>query len=388
MELERTANHHTSLTRDLPLGPVDDSTLFARHDPMRLPDAHLRRADATVGAVSQERNLFDRSKNNDGHSEWYQRSKSRRAVVPQHNTKAPERVRQEEEILFNEDTSRRTGLSLTKSKPYPMPSVPAVSPTVEVAEDSSLDEASSWDELSGSEDEVSERVHPRRYARPALRAPGQILPAVSPTVEDYTSDETWEDNKRRGNPGTASRKTSLVLVCETVSRDGTSSENAKISSLVKMAMEPHVRRGGGRGYDLSLRPQPRDQIHLRDEYEDVPRQAQAPPLNHTKSAPDQIHLPGEPMQRRAYSTQEPKEEEFLRPPPIRRGTRVNTSQLHANAKRERERESNRKPQKASELRKTENLESLPSQLHANAKRERRNIRRPNPGPLYGLIPSP
>ena len=151
-----------------------------------------------------------------------------------------------------------------------------------------------------------------------------------------------------------------------------------------------VRRGSGKPRPVSREPEeelPRRESPMREpprrererarrssnEYEDVPRQAQAPPLNHTKSAPDQIHLPGEPIQyqrppvadpRRAYSMQEPKEEEFVRPPPMRRAetmpTQVNTSQLHAAAKRERERESTRKPQKASGLRKTENVESLPT----------------------------
>jgi curved DNA-binding protein CbpA len=152
-----------------------------------------------------------------------------------------------------------------------------------------------------------------------------------------------------------------------------------------------VRRGSGKPRPASREPEeelPRRESPIREsprherertrrssnEYDDMPRQAQPPPLNHTKSAPDQIHLPGEPPMpyprspvadpRRAYSMQEPKDEGHFRPAPMRRAEtmppQVNASQLHASAKRERERESTRKPQKASGLRKTENLDSLPT----------------------------
>jgi len=105
-----------------------------------------------------------------------------------------------------------------------------------------------------------------------------------------------------------------------------------------------------------------------DDYGDMSRPT--PSLNHTKSAPTQIHLPDDPAPyvrpvadpRRAYSMQEPKEGEEFRPAPMRRAEtmppQLNASQLNANARRERE--STRKPQKSSGLRRTENLDNLPT----------------------------
>jgi hypothetical protein len=55
MVFERTGNHHAALTRHVPLGPINDVSRFARRDPMRLPDLHLRQAVATAGTGSQER---------------------------------------------------------------------------------------------------------------------------------------------------------------------------------------------------------------------------------------------------------------------------------------------------------------------------------------------
>jgi len=139
-----------------------------------------------------------------------------------------------------------------------------------------------------------------------------------------------------------------------------------------------VRRGSGKPRPASREPEeelPRRESPIREsprrerertrrsshDYGDMPRQA--PPLSHTKSAPGQIHIPGEPAPylrpvadpRRAYSMQEPKENEEFRPPPVRR---AETMPSPLNAKRERE--SARKPQKASGLRRTENLDSFPT----------------------------
>lgn len=139
-----------------------------------------------------------------------------------------------------------------------------------------------------------------------------------------------------------------------------------------------VRRGSGKPRPASREPEeelPRRESPIREsprrerertrrssnDYGDMPRQA--PPLNHTKSAPEQIHVPGEPMPyprpvsdpRRAYSMQEPKDEEEIRPPPMRRAETMPTQ-----INQRRERESTRKPPKASGLRRTENLDSLPT----------------------------
>jgi hypothetical protein len=48
-------NHHAALTRNLPLRPLNDASHFTRHDPMRLPDVHMRRADSAIGAVGRKR---------------------------------------------------------------------------------------------------------------------------------------------------------------------------------------------------------------------------------------------------------------------------------------------------------------------------------------------
>jgi curved DNA-binding protein CbpA len=141
-----------------------------------------------------------------------------------------------------------------------------------------------------------------------------------------------------------------------------------------------VRRGSGKPRPASREPEeelPRRDSPIRDsprrerertrrssiDYGDMPRQT--PPLNHTKSAPTQIQIPEESTPysrpvtdpRRAYSMQEPKEQEDFRPAPMRRAETM-PPQLSASARRERE--STRKPQKASGLRRTENLDSLPT----------------------------
>jgi hypothetical protein len=80
-----TGNHHAALTRNLSLGPLNDAYHTTRHDPMRLPDAHLQQANATAGAVRQERERFIRSRNNDDvFSEWNERSRTERVPRNDH----------------------------------------------------------------------------------------------------------------------------------------------------------------------------------------------------------------------------------------------------------------------------------------------------------------
>lgn len=84
-----------------------------------------------------------------------------------------------------------------------------------------------------------------------------------------------------------------------------------------------------------------------------PTRKTAPPLNHTKSAPGQIHIPETP--RRSYSMQADAEDkdDFV-PPPFRRADTMPALNTR------RERESTRKPAKSSNLRRTENIDSLPT----------------------------
>ncbi|KAM0719626.1 hypothetical protein Q7P37_003757 [Cladosporium fusiforme] len=126
-----------------------------------------------------------------------------------------------------------------------------------------------------------------------------------------------------------------------------------------------VRRGSGRPRaaepeEPPRRESPRRESPRRDrertrrsshDYGESTRKA--PPLNHTKSAPGQIHLPETP--RRAYSMQTEAEEkkEFVAPPFRRADTMPALNPR-------RERESTRKPTKSSGLRRTENIDSLPT----------------------------
>jgi curved DNA-binding protein CbpA len=128
-----------------------------------------------------------------------------------------------------------------------------------------------------------------------------------------------------------------------------------------------VRRGSGRPRPQSREPEelprresPRRESPRRDrertrrsshDYSDLPRTA--PPLNSTKSAPEQIHIPDAP--RRAYSMQtDAKTENDFRPPPMRRADTM------PNQNARRERESTRKPQKSSGLRRGETMDNLPT----------------------------
>jgi hypothetical protein len=131
-----------------------------------------------------------------------------------------------------------------------------------------------------------------------------------------------------------------------------------------------VRRGSGKPRPASREPEepprressPRRESPRRDrerarrsshDYSDLSRKT--PPLNATKSAPDQIHIPESP--RRAYSMQtDIKTENDFQPPPMRRADTM----PNQNARREREREPTRKPQKSSGLRRTETTDSLPA----------------------------
>lgn len=128
-----------------------------------------------------------------------------------------------------------------------------------------------------------------------------------------------------------------------------------------------VRRGSGKPRPASREPEepprresPRRESPRRDrdrarrashDYSDMPRK---PTLNQTKSAPEHIQIPETP--RRAFSMQtDAKPETDFQPPPMRRADTM-PNQGHVR----RERESTRKPQKASGLRRTETTDSLPT----------------------------
>lgn len=145
-----------------------------------------------------------------------------------------------------------------------------------------------------------------------------------------------------------------------------------------------VRRGSGKPRPASREPEelprresPRRESPRRDrertrrsshDYSELPRKT--PPLNSTKSAPDQIHIPDAP--RRAYSMQtDAKTETDFQPPPMRR---ADTMPNQVNARRERE--SARKPTKSSGLRRTETTDSLPTPAATPEPMTPRNVKYP------------
>lgn len=65
MERVTSRNHHAALMRNLPVRTLNDASYFTRHDPMRLPDVHSRRANAAIGAASHGRERTKRLSGND-----------------------------------------------------------------------------------------------------------------------------------------------------------------------------------------------------------------------------------------------------------------------------------------------------------------------------------
>lgn len=126
-----------------------------------------------------------------------------------------------------------------------------------------------------------------------------------------------------------------------------------------------VRRGSGKPRPAEREPEepPRRESPRRErerprrsshDYGESPRKS-APPLNHTKSAPDQIHMPDQP--RRSYTMQpEAEERDDFQPPPFRR----TESMPQPSVRRDRDRDSSRKVPKPSNLRRTETTDGLPT----------------------------
>jgi hypothetical protein len=369
MELARAGNHHAALTRNLSLGPLNDAYHSTRHDPMRLPDAHLQQASATVGAVSQERERFDRSRNNDDVSQWYERPRLERVgdlrraypiqepmegeefrpkpmrraetMPPQLNASqlnanarrererdstrkpqkssglrrtenfgslpTPEEVFRPEDLGANARARRErestrksrksSGLGMTES-PDSSPS-PTTTPEPIIYRE--RPKSSSYDYEAATSNGYGTELHepvPAAGSRKVTRSPSPIkaerekeyrgprttsyvygaqglqdvsasrstldrnnapeqlygeIPTASRSSPRQTRteyhfprpniEEVGNVLERRAMPSTTlSSQQRLELVCPTVSRDDTSSEDSKISSLVKTAMEPHLRK--------------------------------------------------------------------------------------------------------------------------------------------------
>jgi hypothetical protein len=326
MELARAGNHHAALTRNLSLGPLNDAYHSTRHDPMRLPDAHLQQASATVGAVSQERERFDRSRNNDDVSQWYERPRLERVgdlrraypiqepmegeefrpkpmrraetMPPQLNaSQLNANARRERERDSTRKSRKSSGLGMTES-PDSSPS-PTTTPEPIIYRE--RPKSSSYDYEAATSNGYGTELHepvPAAGSRKVTRSPSPIkaerekeyrgprttsyvygaqglqdvsasrstldrnnapeqlygeIPTASRSSPRQTRteyhfprpniEEVGNVLERRAMPSTTlSSQQRLELVCPTVSRDDTSSEDSKISSLVKTAMEPHLRK--------------------------------------------------------------------------------------------------------------------------------------------------
>ena len=345
MEPERTGNHHTALTRDLPLGPMGDNKHFIRHDPMRLPDVHLRRAEANVRAVSQERERHNRSRKNNNDREYQRPAKPERVRDAQQVARLKSRVRQrgdmrqttqdtrgqdlqygdamtkmalaKEHRLYNAKTDEtkyfdprlaaRMDFDYERSSPQRAYSGPEQESsrtskdsakenkrvkqkeltwqtTRETRRERDYKNASIWpypEFLTASSSDSDTILDPPRYSRreeeerrrerdpyseqPRRREdPGRAfhMEDRSHRMQTYESSaRDYIERSRRGprqyspipftlpaveksealeNFPTPPRQR-VELVCQTVSRDETCSEDTKISSFVKTAMEPHTR---------------------------------------------------------------------------------------------------------------------------------------------------
>jgi hypothetical protein len=352
MELERTGNHHAALTRNVPLGPVNDVSHFARHDPMRLPDAHLRRNDMTVGAVTAEREGLNRARNYDNtFLESYQRSKPGRGVVPRKRMKETVHGLQEEKMRQTTgDTSRNIGTETIVYKSTPRSEKNTISPSAKQAF-----------QQPPSREGVSTRYPPT----------GDRLP-TSPIVEDYDSDDAGQHNRALYGLVQRPHLSASSTIVEGYDSDGSGKHNRTSHELVRRPRSPSPLSSKVVTYarspptaarvleetasigdsDAIVRRSRREEEFGRRErapYYEQPTLEEArrvgityPQLNHTKSAPTQTHLPEfAPYVRpvadphRAYSMQEPADGEEFRPAPMRRAKKmppqINASQSNAHA---------------------------------------------------------
>jgi hypothetical protein len=215
MELERTSNHHAALTRDLPLGPKNGVSNFARHDPMRLPDVHLPRPDATVktGSQGRERRVHDAATREYSERRWGGARQYQEPTRRPFRERAPE-IQVASEPLEEEEPPKADGWgfwgkSLKRKSEKATPPTPAGNDHIRIRPESSF------------------------KFRTALQ--GDIAGFPS-------SDNTLNSEHSKMRSASLSRPRRFELVCQTVSRDETSSEDAKIWSFVKTAMEPHARK--------------------------------------------------------------------------------------------------------------------------------------------------
>ena len=328
-----------------------------------------------------ETEYFDRPRSTARKDYDYERSTPKRAAsktekersrTSKQSTKENERVRREEKTRQSTRDTRRERDYKYASHPEP-----------ETTSSSDSDTIVEPPRYSRREDEERRRERDPYYEQPRRREDSaRAFHMEDRSHKMQTHESSARDYIERSRGGSARQYQ------EPVRRPSPQrvSTKDKVEYIKRSEGRPSVmvRRGSGKPRPASREPEeelPRRESPIREsprrERERTRRSSNdygesrpTPSLNHTKSAPTQIHIPEDPAPyvrpvadpRRAYSMQEPKEGEEFRPAPMRRAEtmppQLNASQLNANARRERE--STRKPQKSSGLRRTENLDSIPT----------------------------
>ena len=290
MDLDRTSNHHAALTRNLSLGPLSDSFRYARHDPMRLPDVHLiDRSMENSASKHHDVEYIGREGRPLVVVRWGSRDRVARFDEEQHlhverlviqekrrmdeerdskgrRREAAYMAAQEEgyssglEMIGTPDTSQERDLSREHGNPYADEYKVAAPYRVEVPGPVAL--PISYGQSSPKSPSSSNKRHKCPYcstdfARHHNLKSHLLTHSREETHKCQTCNKRFtrlhdlklhtkilheEPERQAVSSTTLSHRLRSELVCQTVSRDDTSSEDAKISAFVKMAMEPHVRK--------------------------------------------------------------------------------------------------------------------------------------------------
>ncbi|KAM0699077.1 hypothetical protein Q7P36_001123 [Cladosporium allicinum] len=182
MERVTSRNHHAVLMRNLPGRPLNDAFHSTRHDPMRLPDVHLRRAESKVEASSQEREQVVRSINDDVFSVWYERSRLRApqdgTIEIDDDTRTVERLRARDYIKRSGGGARQYQEPVRRPSPpmrRPSPSTTTTEPTNPQKYDHGMPYANDHEisTLDGHSTEVHKPV-PATGSRKVTRSPSPM----------------------------------------------------------------------------------------------------------------------------------------------------------------------------------------------------------------------
>ena len=202
---------------------------------MRLPDIHLRRADVNVGVVSQRRARPDhatRELHEPGFSSPYPRRSEADVIIHPRGT---HKIRTSDlRARGHIERSRRETIRREAQKiHYEVEEIPQTQarPAMQPSRTASYMYSSSRGPLVLQD--LSDTDEVDIFAR--------YMENAKPSGND--SNHRSSVPERRGMPPTTlPHRLRSGFVCQTVSRDETVSEDAKISFFVKMAMEPHVRK--------------------------------------------------------------------------------------------------------------------------------------------------